>query len=393
MKLNPSIALCMLLTLSACSSLHGPDTDRSSGRQIYLRADVDGTTDTKAPYTPSDNKGDMLTYPTPSYPLKAYVWGSTTAYSFMEEYNPDNNNLPYDGSGELGKVAIHTDAIFQSGNPQLLRAAIYNETTKPTVFFVAFSPMSENSWDTTDGTKAFCSFSGHQDLMFAPQVEGTYAQDYAKSPVLSFHHLLTWLRIEVKAENESVSNSWGKLKEIRIKSKTSVEINLKEDAYDQNGRYIFSEDNISYSNEQDLTLLQVEKEVIYEGHEIKTKKVYSDKAFPVSEKLIPYNEAEEVAYILCSPVTATSKTVVEGVDSSSAEYILEIVTDSRTVTIPVDLMKAAGEPFTGSTRCNQFTLLLNFKMGNTVYVASSVSDWQAGGIVTGDMTDDDITAN
>ena len=84
-------------------------------------------------------------------------------------------------------------------------------------------------------------------------------------------------------------------------------------------------------------------------------------------------------------------TVEDGQDVASAEYTLRIVTEKRTVSIPVDLMLEYNQPYIGSTRCKQFTLLLNFKMGNTVYVATSVSDWRTGAIVAEDVDDDDIS--
>lgn len=391
MKKEPLIFMCLLLCLSACSD-DGLGTSGPSGLPIYLRAGTEDTPLTRSPYVPTDQDDNIVDHPTPEDPLQADVWGSTTPYVFMEEYDPANNNRPYDGSGTDGKVAIHTDARFQSGDPQLLRAAIYNETTKPKVFFVAFAPISgtQGAWSTVDGKSATHTFYGKEDLLFAPQVEGTYAQDYSKSPLLHFRHLLTWLRIEIKAEGEAVSNSWGKLKDIRITSKSKVEVNLGQDAYDANGNYVFSDDNLKFSDETSMNFYQIEEEDEFAGSSVKTSKVFTDKVFPAAEELIPYKAAKEVAYVMCSPVTATAKTVIDGKDVNSSEYILNIVTEKRTVSIPVDLMKAAGVPFTESTRGKQFTLLLNFKMGNTVYVATSVSDWKTGAIVTEDMDDDDI---
>lgn len=389
MKKNMFILLCLLSCLAACNDA-GLDTDAPAGRPIYLRADVDEAPQTRSPYMPLDKDDNMLDHPTGDYPLLTDVWGSTTPYVFKEE--TDASGKPYDGSGADGKVAIHTDAKFQSGNPQLLRSAIYNESTKPTVYFVAFAPMSSagEAWTTTDGTSASYTFNGNDDVLFAPQVQGTYAQDFSNSPLLHFRHLLTWIRIEIKAESEAVSNSWGLLKDIKITSKNKVDVNLKANAYDADGEYVFSDENIVFSGETDMNLYQTEEEEVYEGSGVQMKTVFTDKVFPVKEELVPYKALKEVAYVLCSPVTATETTVVDGKDVASAEYTLKIVTEKRNVNIPIDLHSAAGQPYIGSTRCKQFTILLNFKMGNTVYVATSVSDWKAGGIVTEDMGDEDI---
>ena len=392
MKKISLILSCLLPLLAACST-DGPDIAGLSGHPIYLRAGVDETPRTRSPYVPMDQQDNMLDYPTATHPLHTDVWGSTTPYVFTEELDPDNGNKPYDGSGENGKVAIHTDAIFQSGDPQLLRTAIYNETTKPEVFFVAFSPISSGTgaWSTTDGTKAMRSFYGNDDLLFAPQVKGTYAQDFSKSPLLHFRHLLTWLRIEVKAESEAVSNSWGKIRSISLTSGSRVEVNLAQDAYDSEGNYLFNEDNVKFDEEKQMSFYQVDEEEVFEGSDIKIRKVYTNDVYPVTEELIPYKGLKEVAYVMCAPVMATATTVEDGQDVASAEYTLRIVTEKRTVSIPVDLMLEYNQPYIGSTRCKQFTLLLNFKMGNTVYVATSVSDWRTGAIVTEDVDDDDIS--
>ena len=389
MKRDVRILMVMLSFLTACDEI--VETHLESGYPIYLRASMGESPMTRGPYVPEDNNGVMLETPAPLYPLQTDVWGSTEKYVFKEEFEAGTEK-PYDGSGTDGKVAIHTDAVFKSGAPQLLRSAIYNETSKPDVYFVAFAPMSGTDdirWiSNDDGTYATCQFTGNDDLMFAPQVAGTYAQDISKSPVLHFRHLLTWVRVEIKAETEAVSNSWGKIKSMKISSCDKVGLDLTAAAYDEDEDYIFS--SVVYSNPTMLSFYQTSEEEIYVGSTMHMKNVYTDNTYPVKEELISYKSAKEVAYVLCSPVNATATAVVDGQDVASAEYHIEIVTEKRKVTVPVDLRKDDEEPLLGSTRGKQFTVLLNFKMGNTVYVATSVSDWQSGGIVSEDFGDNDI---
>ena len=389
-KMRRIIHISLLICLISCQQ-NGLDAVQV-GAPIYVAASVGGSTMTKAPYMPMDNKGHMVETPSPEHPLKTDVWGSTTSYIFTEEFYDQEKTRPWDGSDESGKVAIHTDATFQSGDPQLLRAAIYNKNTKPTVYFVAFSPISQGAekWVASeDGKSASFVFSGNDDVMFAPQVQGTYATDYSKSPVLSYSHLLTWLRIEMQAESKEVSDSWGAIKSMTIRSNNNVKIDLQKEAYNNDGTYNFQ--NIVFSEETDLNLYKTIEEESYDGAQVTMKKKFTDEVF--TDIKVPYLKKEELAYVLCAPVVGTDKKVVDGEEIDAEEYVITISTDKRNVAIPVDLRHmVSGEvqPFLGSTRCMQFTLSLNFKMGNTIYLTSSVQDWKVGGLVVGNIGDGNI---
>ena len=384
------IHISLLICLISCQQ-NGLDAVQV-GAPIYVAASVGGSTMTKAPYMPMDNKGHMVETPSPEHPLKTDVWGSTTSYIFTEEFYDQEKTRPWDGSDESGKVAIHTDATFQSGDPQLLRAAIYNKNTKPTVYFVAFSPISQGAekWVASeDGKSASFVFSGNDDVMFAPQVQGTYATDYSKSPVLSYSHLLTWLRVEMQAESKEVSDSWGAIKSMTIRSNSNVKIDLQKEAYNNDGTYNF--ENVVFSEETDLNFYKTIEEESYDGAQVTMKKKFTDEVF--TDIKVPYLKKEELAYVLCAPVVGTDKKVVDGEEIDAEEYVITISTDKRNVAIPVDLrhmVSGVVQPFLGSTRCMQFTLSLNFKMGNTIYLTSSVQDWKVGGLVVGNIGDGNI---
>ncbi len=391
----------LLFCLCSCAG-HVVPEQVDEGSRIWLSAAVEMSEATRSPYMP-DKASDGDTYhPASDNVLSADVWGSTTEYLFKEEIDPEDND-PYDGNGTNGeddsKVAIHTTATFRSGDPQLLSAAIYGKDgdAAPPVYFVAFHP---NGWttpgDDSEGKVATYAFDGNDDVMFAPQVSGHYATDFASSPELYFRHLLTWLRIEMKAENETVSNSWGLLKSITIRSNSAVTVDLTSDAYDA-GNYKFND--ITFSGETDMKFYMTDEEEVFEGSEMTVRKVFTDVVFPESGGyLIPGKpdgatediDPEEVAYVMCAPVNATEDKVVDGKDVPSEEYVITITTEKRTVTIPVDLQEEAGAPYVGSTRRKQFTLSLLFKMGNTVSVATSVKDWVPGGVVVSEFGDDDI---
>lgn len=389
-KMRRIIHISLLICLISCQQ-NGLDAVQV-GAPVYIAASVGGSTMTKAPYMPMDNQGHMVETPSPEHPLKTDVWGSTFPYIFKEEFYDQEKTRPWDGSDESGKVAIHTDATFQSGDPQLLRAAIYNKNTKPTVYFVAFSPISQGAekWVASeDGKSASFVFSGNDDVMFAPQVQGTYATDYSKSPVLSYSHLLTWLRVEMQAESKEVSDSWGAIKSMTIRSNRNVKIDLQKEAYNNDGTYNF--ENVVFSEETDLNFYKTIEEESYDGAQVTMKKKFTDEVF--TDIKVPYLKKEELAYVLCAPVVGTDKKVVDGEEIDAEEYVITISTDKRNVAIPVDLrhmVSGVVQPFLGSTRCMQFTLSLNFKMGNTIYLTSSVQDWKVGGLVVGNIGDGNI---
>lgn len=389
-KMRRIIHISLLICLISCQQ-NGLDAVQV-GAPVYIAASVGGDSMTKAPYMPTNNQGHMVETPSPEHPLKTDVWGSTTSYIFTEEFYDQEKTRPWDGSDESGKVAIHTDATFQSGDPQLLRAAIYNKNTKPTVYFVAFSPISQGAekWVASeDGKSASFVFSGNDDVMFAPQVQGTYATDYSKSPVLSYSHLLTWLRVEMQAESKEVSDSWGAIKSMTIRSNSNVKIDLQKEAYNNDGTYNF--ENVVFSEETDLNLYKTIEEESYDGAQVTMKKKFTDEVF--TDIKVPYLKKEELAYVLCAPVVGTDKKVVDGEEIDAEEYVITISTDKRNVAIPVDLrhmVSGVVQPFLGSTRCMQFTLSLNFKMGNTIYLTSSVQDWKVGGLVVGNIGDGNI---
>ena len=334
------------------------DLSTDSAQRIYLRAAVENNAvKTRAPFS--------STAPDRDAPLYVEVWASTTTNEFKD--------LGKDGTD--GTVALHTKAHFTNEKEQLLDDAVYPKD-KGTVYFVGLHPGTGWS-DSGNGMIAKRTFNGSEDVMFAPQISGVYGGNVGvdKWPTFTFKHLLTWLKVKVKAESEDISDAWGKLKSLKVKGEygNTVTIDLSKE-YSQEGCVTFSSGN---------------------GVELYFCKTGTDDAYQNASFTIPYDteakktEAKEVAYVLCAPVTASDK---DSEGNPTSEYTLIVETERRTVEVPVDLMDLKEEAlsyFTGSTMNCQFTLNLNFKMGDNIIVTASVNDWEVGGISNGVLDPND----
>lgn len=359
MKNARYIILSCIIAVAACTRESIPTVDDSC--RVYIAASLQDNLHTKTPYVPSFDDDMNPDVPTSKDPLSVEVWASSVPWMFSNrnldgtQYDPVNNpGVPYE-------VAYHTTAHFQSGGPQLLAEMIYSKIDTPPIYFIAMSPNS--GWDTTDGKSATYKFSGHEDVMFAPQVDGSYGKKDSFGnpvwPVLHFHHLLTWLRLEIIAENEDVADVWGKIKDITITGNNSVTIDLSKS---------YNAANVTFTGETDMPF--------YANG--------TNEVFPASDGFsIPFRDMEEVAYMLCAPVQA----LVTDTESEDRvpEYTLNILTENRSIAVPIDLKTAPDKWYEGSTMGMQFTLSLTFRMGNNITTGVVVKDWISEGVSGGNL--------
>ena len=357
------IILIAIFTVG-CNQANQPDyVDANSF--IYLSASAENSTTSRAPYeytTPNESTDGVL---------QAAVWASTNSLQYL--------NKGWNGKNNGTNVAIHAGASFENGEPQLLSEAVYPQQGNP-VYFVGFHP--QTGWTTPsgdeEGKSASYTFNGSQDVMFAKRIEGTYADPNAGTTTLNvrplvFMHLLTWLKLKIKAENQNALDAWGKIRDIKIISKNQVTVDLNKETFVHFDT--LETTSVHFSNETQLPFYVTE----------------SDNVFPTSDGYSMKFDSEEVAYVLCSPVVAKVPYYEAGVLKFPHEYQLYIKTDYREVTLEIDLIKknatstAEAVYFEGSTRSRSFTLNLVFKMGNTIMVSADVVDWELGGSGTGDL--------
>lgn len=321
------------------------DVVKPDDGRIWLSANISPSITTRTPYD--------LTTPTTENSLDAAIWASTSG-DFCHNDESTTTTLEY-----------HTSVLFQSGEKQLLRREVTYPDEGTTVNFIGLCPnsgWSSNAPSAANTTSSF-TFSGKTDLMYAPQVTGHIGGPVV--PALHFYHLLTWLRVKVKAENEDVISSWGKLQSITLSDKkATLNVDLTSslapvlDTQSGTGKVWFTGDAASRS----FYIKGTDTQFSYTG----------------SYGVTLSTTATEEAYILCEPVKATAGDV----DSRTNEYVLVLNTEHRSgVTVNVDLKTAADTWFEGSTMGHQFVLELNFTAGGYISASATVTDWTTGGYV------------
>lgn len=305
-----------------------------------------------------------LQYPTVDNPLKAAVWLSTSG-NFL------NNNT----TDESTYIEAETTINFQNKDNQLIKNnesdidIVYPSSCiddNHPVYFVGLYPWG--GWNFTSGSTnstTFITYTGDDDLMFAPKVLGFKA--ISPNPKLHFYHMLTHLRVEVKAADADVATSWGKLTSLTLTNTNRKLIlndlttvpDLSKVSFDDPGSLDF------YASANPDNIFSTE--------------------YPSGLALT--NTATEVAYVLCEPVDATVK---DGGDNRTEEYTILLNTEKRTaVQVYVDLKTGTGtedsDYFSGSSMGHEFIITLTFTASGYVSASARITPWATGGYVSQDV--------
>ena len=172
------------------------------GVSAYLTAPL-VTTRTAASANPY-----LGTTPSVDNMLDASVWFSNTSGT-------------YEAGGTPNILPRHTEVQFNSSGTVYPESDVLLYPPSGTVYCVGLYPYSTTEWTNTDAsgtasnTHASHAIDGSQDLMFAPEIEGTLASRFG---ALAFTHQLTWLKINVIAENNNAISSWGNVTDITVTS-------------------------------------------------------------------------------------------------------------------------------------------------------------------------------
>lgn len=192
------IAIVGSLCLSACSGQEDVPGNKAA-EEISLSAVV-------------DEVKIMSRNPDADEYIHAAIWFSLEKNKYPEAPAPEDATEVQKATN----IPVHTTISFKSGT------AAYpgDEESRPrypttgSAYCVGFIPNS--GWTPIygeDKTTATHAITGTEDLMFAPQVEGSWNKHF---PTQRFRHLLTWLKVCVCTTNSEAGSYWGKLQSIKL---------------------------------------------------------------------------------------------------------------------------------------------------------------------------------
>lgn len=200
-----SLTALLLLTCGCTNRQEDEEvcpSDRRIGVSACLTAPI-GNTRTAVSANPY-----MGTTPSMDNVLEASVW-------FSEESGT------YANTGDEATFPRHSRILFNSSGTAYPYSDVLQYPESGTVYCVGLYPYSESEWTNTDASGAASNthashvIDGSQDLMFASQIEGTWANRFE---TLAFTHQLTWLKINVIAEDKNAISSWGDVTDITVTS-------------------------------------------------------------------------------------------------------------------------------------------------------------------------------
>ena len=283
MRTNYLIYIAMIagMYLSACSEHDGglPDKDAEN---ISLSAVVD---EVKIMSRTANDGAYTGTVPSNENKLEAAVWFSLTSGKYPNTPSTDTH-LP-----------IHTNINYVSGTATFPDDENYTPkypTNNDPVYCVGFYPKSD--WSSIENfSKATHAINGKQDLMFAPQISGNWNNHFQSQ---HFRHLLTWLKVCVCTTSPEAGSYWGKLKNLKFKDlPQSLTIDL-------------SKDSVTFSEPQDLSIMNSTEEVELE---IVAKEVASVFCQPQNTQNTPYK-----LLIECTNATAEISIRLEALSEGDA---------------------------------------------------------------------------
>lgn len=309
--------------LTACSK-EDLLSDKAGGDIIQLSANVEGVTEvTRAGVEANPYR---LETPTTESPLSAMIWLTTTSCSYS------GNTYGAAGANDTGsEIDAHRTITYVNANPttpsgyngEYLR---YPAVNTKEVYCIGMYPAPglRSVW-SGNTTSVSASINGKDDLMFAPEIKGTGADPLSKRQQ-TFHHLLTWIKVRVRADELITGDTWGALKKISIISKNRLTI-------------------------PDLT----QATATYDG---------TATEFTMFEDSYELNTTSiEKGSVFVAPVEADG--------TNGAEYTLHIECEHVTKDIPVNLVDTDGNNFSGMTTGKVFVITLRFS--SLAYIEGTVT--------------------
>lgn len=243
---------CMLF--SSCSESDDLFSDMSK-KDISLTAVVD---EVKVITRSAQDGAYTGTVPSVINNLEAAVWFSLKPGCYPATLPDDWTDEEKTLSAETN-LPVHGEINFQSGTATFPNSD--SDATKPKypttgdpVYCVGFYP--KNGWTTTDGeyNKATHAINGKDDLMFAPEIIGTWNTHFRTQ---RYRHLLTWLKVCVCITTPEAASYWGKLKQIYLQGmpeSLTIDLTKPEQGFSMQNAVSFSE------NTSNIRLLELDAE-------------------------------------------------------------------------------------------------------------------------------------
>ena len=344
--------------LAACSSDN--DIDNASGNDeeyaITLAAGIGGlTTSSRAAETYND------TVPSSTSPLAADVWLSSDRGVYIHKAD-DYVTSTHAGNDEYH---LHHQMTYTSGQLTFLNASsvknllLYSVDKTKRTYIVGFYPQNVFSLvgsegDSDYGKTAEASVDGRTDLMFAPEVYGSRVTT-EKIARQDFKHILTWLKVCARAENEEAVNSWGRIIGLKLKNaKTNVTVDLSTTDINTLRPTFTGDTDMNFDRKDNGNSGTISEENYY----------------PLTTYIT------EMADILCAPVEINNPSED---NAGTAEYTLEVTTTGGVVKeVPVQLSR----DYDGNnidnghyTASELYVISLVFGLSPTISASCSLQEW------------------
>lgn len=304
-----------IILLSACSLL------LACQRQEPERVNVQVCARVEASEAPS--KAATIyepTMPDADHPLAANVWFST-----------DGSAFPSSGTVNASSVSLHRTVTYTNGEyvfPSAVAGAyLQYPTNGDALYCIGLYPQS--GWDTASSdTQATHAVGTDTDLMFAPRTSGSKSSLMGQQ---TYQHLLTWLKVRVRASDEQAITSWGYINGITIDSKPSVSITLAD------GTIVFT------GSDTQLTVLDASTALT--------------------------TTSREVGSIFCSSVTATN-------GEGETEYTIHVTCNNYDKDINIDLLNTDNTKYSGNTAGELFVVTLSFNKLKQIEATVELTPWE-----------------
>lgn len=204
-----------IMAWAACTDDHAEPVPAEDGA-IRLGASVVGMeSSTRAVTVPAIYKGSN---PSADNPFKADVWFSNTSGEFLHSPAlptnlPCHTQMTFEGALVYAYTPTEGSSVAEN---------LKYSTDGDLVYCVGFHP--QDRWiPSTDGKTATATIDGKTDLMFAPQISGSWSSPLKEH---SYKHLLTWLKVCICTTTQEAAAAWGDVESISIRSADGLSVDL-----------------------------------------------------------------------------------------------------------------------------------------------------------------------